>query len=83
MQAISENRLAADTKSREETRLAWLALALTPGLGPKRILDAMGQIESPADILTLPLTTPRSCDSRQKPRNSSSTAKPALLQLKN
>ena len=57
MQAISENRLAADTKSREETRLAWLALALTPGLGPKRILDAMGQIESPADILTLPLTT--------------------------
>ena len=57
MQAISKNRLAADTKSREETRLAWLALALTPGLGPKRILDAMGQIESPADILTLPLTT--------------------------
>jgi DNA processing protein len=62
MQAISENKLATDPKSREprspeEVRLAWLALALTPGLGPKRILDAMGQIESPADILTLPLTT--------------------------
>jgi DNA processing protein len=61
MQAISENKLAADPKSREprspeEVRLAWLALALTPGLGPKRILDAMSQIESPADILTLPLT---------------------------
>ena len=57
MQAISENQLAADSKSRDEIRLAWLALALTPGLGPKRILDAMRQVESPIDILTLPLTT--------------------------
>ncbi len=39
-----------------EDRLAWLALALTPGLGPKRILDAVRQLESPSQIFTLPLT---------------------------
>ena len=40
----------------DEERLAWLALALAPGLGPKRILDAVGQLESPSQILALPLT---------------------------
>ncbi len=41
--------MAAQPKSAEppqvpqldEDRLAWLALALAPGLGPKRILDAV------------------------------------------
>ena len=28
----------------DEDRLAWLALVLAPGLGPKRILDAVKQI---------------------------------------
>jgi DNA processing protein len=40
----------------DENRLAWLALVLTPGLGPKRILDAMRQLEAPAQVLSLPLT---------------------------
>jgi DNA processing protein len=40
----------------EEERLAWLALALSPGLGPKRILDAMQQLEAPGQIFHLPLT---------------------------
>lgn len=40
----------------EQTRLAWLALALSPGLGPKRILDAMQELDSPEEILCLPLT---------------------------
>jgi hypothetical protein len=31
-----------------EDRLAWLALALSPGLGPKRILDALQQLDAPA-----------------------------------
>ena len=57
MQAITEDLAVAEAKSREETRLAWLALALTPGLGPNRILEAMRQVESPIDILSLPLTT--------------------------
>jgi DNA processing protein len=40
----------------DEDRLAWLALALAPGLGPKRILDAMKQMKTPSQIFTLTLT---------------------------
>jgi DNA processing protein len=40
----------------EEDRLAWLALALSPGLGPKRILDAMKQLDAPSEVLSMPLT---------------------------
>jgi DNA processing protein len=40
----------------DEDRLAWLALALSPGLGPKRILDAMRELDSPSRIFTLALT---------------------------
>ncbi len=39
-----------------EERLAWLALALTPGLGPKRIVDAVQQVGDAARLLALPLT---------------------------
>jgi DNA processing protein len=40
----------------DEDRLAWLALILSPGLGPRRILDAMRQLEAPSQIFGLPLT---------------------------
>ena len=40
----------------DEERLAWLALTLAPGLGPKRILDAVNQLDVPSQIFTLPLT---------------------------
>ncbi|MEI9968589.1 MAG: DNA-processing protein DprA [Terracidiphilus sp.] len=40
----------------DEDRLAWLALTLAPGLGPKRILDAVKQLKSASQIFTLPLT---------------------------
>jgi DNA processing protein len=40
----------------DENRLAWLALALTPGLGPRRILDAVKQLEWASQIFTMPLT---------------------------
>ena len=36
----------------DEDRLAWLALALSPGLGPKRILDAVSELEAPSQIFT-------------------------------
>jgi DNA processing protein len=39
-----------------EDRLAWLALTLSPGLGPRRILDAMRQMEAPSQIFGMPLT---------------------------
>jgi DNA processing protein len=40
----------------DEEQLAWLALTLSPGLGPRRILDAVREHESPSRILALPLT---------------------------
>jgi len=40
----------------DQNRLAWLALALSPGLGPKRILDAVREIGEPGRIFELPLT---------------------------
>ena len=40
----------------DEDRLAWLALALTPGLGPKRILDAVRELRAPSQIFDLTLT---------------------------
>jgi DNA processing protein len=40
----------------DEDRLAWLALVLSPGLGPKRILDAMRLIKEPGRIFALRLT---------------------------
>ncbi len=52
----SENARVAAEKAHEATKLAWLALTLSPGLGPKRITDAMRRVETPADILSLPLT---------------------------
>jgi DNA processing protein len=40
----------------DEDTLAWLALVLAPGLGPKRIVDAMRDLEAPSQIFALPLT---------------------------
>ena len=40
----------------DENRLAWLALSLSPGLGPKRILDAMQALQTPSRLFALSLT---------------------------
>jgi len=40
----------------DEDRLAWLALVLSPGLGPKRILDAIKLLKTPAQLFSLTLT---------------------------
>ncbi len=40
----------------DEERLAWLALALSPGLGPKRILDAVQTLGEASRIFELALT---------------------------
>lgn len=40
----------------DENRLAMLALALTPNLGPKRIVDALTELQCPAQIFALTLT---------------------------
>ncbi len=54
--AVATGRPDLATPRLDEDRLAWLALALAPGLGPKRILDAVRELESASQIFTLPLT---------------------------
>jgi DNA processing protein len=56
MTTYSQDALDAETHVPDEDRLAWLALALTPGLGPKRILDAVNQMQSPGEVFSMPLT---------------------------
>jgi hypothetical protein len=51
MTTSAENTGLKRTHAVGEDRLAWLALALSPGLGPKRILDAVKELEAPgADL---------------------------------
>ena len=50
-------RTDSETSPRpDEDRLAWLALVLSPGLGPKRILDAVKRLNAPSRIFELGLT---------------------------
>lgn len=50
-----ESRTAPDA-GMDEDRLAWLALVLSPALGPKRILDAMQALKTPSRLFALSLT---------------------------
>ena len=56
MTTLPHNAVQPQTIRLDEERLAWLALTLSPALGPKRILDAMKQLETPSRIFSLPLT---------------------------
>jgi DNA processing protein len=56
MNTLPEETASAASPRLDEDRLAWLALTLSPGLGPRRILDAMRQLEAPSRIFALPLT---------------------------
>jgi DNA processing protein len=56
MSTLAQETIAAAATPLDEERLAWLGLVLAPGLGPKRILDAVKQLESASQIFTLPLT---------------------------
>jgi len=51
-----EPEAAAGAQQLDEDRLAWLALALAPNLGPKRIVDAVREIERASQIFALRLT---------------------------
>ena len=47
---------ASSSQPAGESRLAWLALALTPGLGPRRILQASQALEDVSKLFRLSLT---------------------------
>jgi DNA processing protein len=49
--------IGSSPQTRSESRLAWLALALTPGLGPTRIARAIALLDNqPARLFSLALT---------------------------
>jgi DNA processing protein len=50
------HQILAPAKKLDENQLAWLALGLAPGLGPKRIVDAVLQLGSAARVFELRLT---------------------------
>src|SRR5580704_83374 len=57
MTTLPEDCVLADADaSLDEDRLAWLALVLSPGLGPKRVVDAMARLDAASQIFSLPLT---------------------------
>jgi DNA processing protein len=53
---VETQAVASIGKKLDENQHAWLALALAPGLGPKRILDAVQQLGSAARVFELRLT---------------------------
>jgi DNA processing protein len=56
MTTVPQNAAQPQTIRLDEERLAWLALVLSPGLGPKRILDAVKRLETPSRVFSLTLT---------------------------
>lgn len=52
--AVHDSASAATRKT--EDQLAWLSLVLTPGLGPRRILEAMRQLDCAGQVFDLSLT---------------------------
>jgi DNA processing protein len=56
MKAHAEDAASARAPELDADRLAWLALALAPGLGPKRTLDAVKQLDAPSRVFELGLT---------------------------
>src|SRR5208337_344247 len=56
MATLAENTGLIPNKVVGEERLAWLALALSPGLGPKRILDAVNGLKAASEIFSMTLT---------------------------
>ena len=56
MTILPEETTGTTAAHLDEDRLAWLALALTPGLGPRRILEAVRALDAPSRIFALSLT---------------------------
>jgi DNA processing protein len=56
MATLAENTGLIETQAVGEERLAWLALALSPGLGPKRILDSVSGLKAASQIFSMTLT---------------------------
>ena len=56
MSTLPKETTSMVTPQLDEERLAWLALVLAPGLGPKRILEAVRTLQAASQIFSLTLT---------------------------
>ncbi|HVC46052.1 MAG TPA: DNA-processing protein DprA [Terracidiphilus sp.] len=56
MKSPPQQMPSSSTARLDDNRLAWLAMTLAPGLGPKRVLDAMKLLKSPEQLFRLSLT---------------------------
>jgi DNA processing protein len=56
MKSMTKTALPREIICNVQDQLAWLALTLTPGLGPRRILEAVKLLETPTQIFELSLT---------------------------
>ncbi len=56
MTSLPEEKAGAAAARPEEDSLAWLALAMAPGLGPRRILEASREWSAPREIFRMSLT---------------------------
>ena len=54
--SFAERYEAGDEEKRELAKLAWMALMLTPGMGPTRIWKAMGRLEAAERLFEASLT---------------------------
>jgi DNA processing protein len=53
---LSQATASPSPSTLDDDRLAWLALTLSPGLGPRRILEAVRRLPSPSRIFQISLT---------------------------
>src|SRR5579863_6116401 len=56
MNSATKNKRPPKTAENVEDQLGWLALTLTPGLGPRRIIDVVKQLTAPSQIFEISLT---------------------------
>ncbi|HVZ83117.1 MAG TPA: DNA-processing protein DprA [Terracidiphilus sp.] len=56
MNELTQSSTALPAAFPPDDRLAWLALALVPGLGPRRVLQALRELESPGAVFRASLT---------------------------
>ncbi len=56
MNSTTKSAVPQSATRNVEDELAWLALTLTPGLGPRRILEAVKKLDTPSQIFELSLT---------------------------
>jgi DNA processing protein len=53
---MEESEILSASSELDEDGLAWLALVMTAGMGPRRVLEAMRLLEQPAQVFGLALT---------------------------